>query len=120
MEFVPTTFKFFNKAFYFLTLKARESQKTKLILIIITKRRPVENQSFKLVRNRFTHKDWQSLTILIMTSVTFSVSDPDWIRIQSVQWIRIRINPSPGGKKLPTKIEKVKKCHVLKCLMLSF
>ncbi len=28
------------------------------------------------------------------------VSDPDWIRIQSGQWIRIRIrNPDPGGKK---------------------
>jgi hypothetical protein len=33
--------------------------------------------------------------------------DPDWIRIQSGQWIRIRIrNPGPGGKKWPTKVEK--------------
>ncbi len=32
--------------------------------------------------------------------------DPDWIRIQSGQWIRIRIrNPYPGGQKLPTKVE---------------
>jgi hypothetical protein len=35
--------------------------------------------------------------------------DPDWTRIQSVQWIRTRIwNPDPGGQKLPTKIEKSK------------
>jgi hypothetical protein len=50
------------------------------------------------------------------------VSDPDpyWIRIQSGQWIRIRIrNPDldPGGQKLPTKVEKI---HVLKCWMASF
>jgi hypothetical protein len=35
------------------------------------------------------------------------VSDPDLIRIQSGQWIRIRIwNPDPGGPKWPTKVEK--------------
>ena len=34
--------------------------------------------------------------------------DSDWIRIQSGQWIRIRIqnpDPDPGGQKLPTKVE---------------
>ncbi len=34
---------------------------------------------------------------------------PDWIRIQSGQWIRIRIwspDPDPGGQKWPTKVEK--------------
>ena len=43
----------------------------------------------------------------------FRVSDPDpdWIRIQSGQWIRIRIrnpdsDPDPGGQKWPTKVEK--------------
>ncbi len=40
-----------------------------------------------------------------------SVSGPDWIRIQSSSWIRIRIhirNPDPdsGGQTLPTKVEK--------------
>jgi hypothetical protein len=34
--------------------------------------------------------------------------DPDWIRIQSGQWIRIRRNPDPdpGEQKWPTKVEK--------------
>jgi len=51
----------------------------------------------------------------------FSVSDPDWIRIQSGQWIRIRIrNPDPGGQKWLTKVEKIKKFHVLKCWISSF
>ncbi len=32
--------------------------------------------------------------------------DPDWIRIQSGQWIRIRDpDPDPGGQKWPTKVE---------------
>ncbi len=32
--------------------------------------------------------------------VSSRVSDPDWIRIQSGQWIRIWIrNPDPGGQK---------------------
>jgi hypothetical protein len=39
----------------------------------------------------------------------FRVADPDWIRIKSGQWIRIR-NPDPdpyqGGQKMPTKVEK--------------
>ncbi len=49
--------------------------------------------------------------------------DPNWIRIQSGQWIRISIrNPDPdlGGQKWPTKVEKIKKFHVLKCWMFSF
>jgi hypothetical protein len=36
-----------------------------------------------------------------------------------VDWIRIRIDPDPGGQKCHTKIEKVKKNHVLKCWMFS-
>jgi hypothetical protein len=38
------------------------------------------------------------------------VADPDWIRIQSGQWIRIRIrypDPDPGGQKWPTKSRKI-------------
>ncbi len=33
-----------------------------------------------------------------------------------------RLDPvsDTGGQKLPTKIDKSKKCHVLKCLMFSF
>ena len=47
---------------------------------------------------------------------------PDWIRIQSDHWIRIRNlntdpDPDPGGQKSPTKVEKI---HVLKCWMASF
>ncbi len=37
------------------------------------------------------------------------VPEPNWIRIQSGQWIRIRNpdpDPDPGGQKLPTKVEK--------------
>ncbi len=37
------------------------------------------------------------------------VSDPDWILIQSGQWIQIWIrnpDPDPGGQKWLTKIEK--------------
>jgi len=52
-----------------------------------------------------------------------SVLDPDWIRIQPAQWIRIWIrNPDsdPGGQKRPTKIEKDKTFYVLKCWMFSF
>ncbi len=34
------------------------------------------------------------------------IADPDWIRIQSGQWIRIRNpDPDPGGQKWPTKGE---------------
>jgi hypothetical protein len=58
------------------------------------------------------------LVFLLITRV--SDPDPDWIRIQSGQWIRIRIrNPDsdPGGQKWPTKVEKI---HVLKCWMASF
>ncbi len=36
----------------------------------------------------------------------FSDPDPDWIRIQSGQLIRIRIlNPDPGGQKCPREIK---------------
>jgi hypothetical protein len=43
----------------------------------------------------------------LITRVADPYSDPDWIRIQSGQWIRIRIrNPDPGGQKLPTKVEE--------------
>ncbi len=54
------------------------------------------------------------------------VSDPDpyWIRIQSGQWIRIRIRnlyPDPGEKNDPQKyIKKIKKFYVLKCWMFTF
>jgi hypothetical protein len=56
--------------------------------------------------------------------VKVRVLDPDWIRIKSGQWIRIRNrirNPDPdrGDQKWPTKVEK-KKFHVLKCWMYSF
>ncbi len=53
-------------------------------------------------------------------SVLCRVSDPDWIRIQSDHWIRIRTlntDPDPGGQKWPTKVEKI---QVLKCWMASF
>jgi hypothetical protein len=44
--------------------------------------------------------------------------DPDWIRIQSGQWIQIRNpDPDPGGQKCPTKVEIFFKVHVLKCWM---
>jgi hypothetical protein len=47
-----------------------------------------------------------------------SVSDPerDWVRIQSSQWIRIRIQE---GKNYQKKMKKIEKFHVLKCWMLS-
>jgi hypothetical protein len=47
------------------------------------------------------------------------VADPDWIRIQSGQWIRIRIrnpDPDPGGQKLPTKVEKNSKSSCFEVL----
>ncbi len=46
-----------------------------------------------------------------MAGVINSFSDPDSIR---------SVDPDPGGQKLPTKIEKVKKFQVLKCWMFSF
>jgi hypothetical protein len=55
-------------------------------------------------------------------ATSVSDPDPDWIRIQSVQWIRSRIrnpDPDPGGQTRPTKVEKIRKFHVLKCWMLS-
>jgi hypothetical protein len=47
---------------------------------------------------------------LITYLLHVSDPDPDWIRIQSGQWIRIRIrnpDPDPGGQKRPTKVEKI-------------
>jgi hypothetical protein len=46
-----------------------------------------------------------------LVKVRVSDPDPDWIRIHSGQWIRIRNhiwNPDldPGGQKLRTKVEK--------------
>jgi hypothetical protein len=38
-------------------------------------------------------------------------------------WIAIhfgRLDPGPGGQKLPQKLKTVKKFHVLKCWMFSF
>ncbi len=49
--------------------------------------------------------------------------DPDWIRIQSGHWVRIRNpDPDPGGQKWPTKVEKIIKVHVhvSKCWMAFF
>jgi hypothetical protein len=40
-----------------------------------------------------------------------SVMDPDSIG---------SVDPDPGGQKLPTKVEKIKKINVLKCWMFSF
>ncbi len=46
------------------------------------------------------------------------VADPDWIRIQSGLWIRIRNpDPDPGGQKWTTKVEKNCKSS---CWMASF
>jgi hypothetical protein len=42
-----------------------------------------------------------------------SVLDPDSIR-------SVDPDPDPGGQKLPTKIEKMKKFHVEKCWMFFF
>ncbi len=41
---------------------------------------------------------------VLEASIDSNVSDPDWIQIQSGQWIRIRIltrnpDPDPGGQK---------------------
>ncbi len=62
----------------------------------------------------FTHF-WKYLldlpgTVLAKVFLSSRVSDPDpdWIRIQSGQWIRIGIrnpDPDPGGQKWPTKVE---------------
>ncbi len=57
------------------------------------------------------------------TVLSSSVSDPDldWIRIQSGQWIRIRIrDPDPEDKNDPAKVEKIIKFHVLKSWMSFF
>ncbi len=72
---------------------------------------------------------WQRKKIQVFTWV----SDPDSIRIQSGQWIRIRIRIQSGQWiriqiRNPDRIQKgrndpqnkIKKFHVLKCWMLSF
>jgi hypothetical protein len=42
------------------------------------------------------------------------VADPDWIRIQSGQWIRIRIRyQDQGGQNDPQKVVKILTVHVL-------
>jgi hypothetical protein len=57
-------------------------------------------------------KQKQEMVLLLFVSVT----DPDWIRIQTGQWIgsgfgiRIRIQE---GKKEPNKKKKVQKFHVM-------
>jgi hypothetical protein len=55
----------------------------------------------------------------IRDGATIRVADPDpnSIRIQSGQWIRIRIQE---GKNAPKKEKKIKKFHVSKCWMFSF
>jgi hypothetical protein len=69
------------------------------------------------------------LTIETNDLLIGSVSDPDWIRIQSGQWIRIRNpDPDPGGQKLPAIIEKVRNfmfevnvyCHFQSKKILNF
>ncbi len=57
------------------------------------------------IRNRIRNKSFGSATL--DKSIFL---DPDWIRIQSSQWIWIRIQES---KMTPQK--KVEKFHVLKC-----
>jgi hypothetical protein len=67
----------------------------------------------------------RSTTLLLSRSNQCDVTrvadpDPDWIRIQSGQWIRIlNPDPDPGGQKLPTKVDFFLKVHVLKCWMAS-
>jgi hypothetical protein len=49
------------------------------------------------------------------------VADPDWNRIQSGQWIRIRIRIQiQESKNDPQKLNIFFKVHVLKCWMASF
>jgi hypothetical protein len=68
-----------------------------------------------------THKNIWIRILIQIWNLKSSVSDPDWIRVQSGQRILIlNPDPDPGGQKLPKKIEKVKKFHVLKCWMFSF
>jgi hypothetical protein len=82
-----------------------------------------------------TGLDWMLYVFCLQDSVKhfpelargFRVADPDpdpnWIRIQSGQWIRMRIrnpDPDPGGQIWPTKVAKKSEIHVLKCWMFSF
>jgi hypothetical protein len=47
-----------------------------------------------------------------VVSSTVADPDPNWIQIQSGQ----SVDPDPGGLKWPTKVEKIKKFHVLEVL----
>jgi len=56
-------------------------------------------------------KAWNSLHRKTLLS-RVADSDPNWIKAQSCQWIRIRIRnpdpyPDPGGQKWPIKVEKI-------------
>jgi hypothetical protein len=56
-------------------------------------------------------------------TVGTSPADPESIRSVGPDLDPNRIrnpDPDPGGQKLATKVEKIKKFHVLKCWMLSF
>ncbi len=59
------------------------------------------------------NKPLENMSVVKKGLVGYRASDPDpyRIRIQSGQWIRLRIHiqnpdPDPGGQKLPTKVEK--------------
>jgi hypothetical protein len=52
-------------------------------------------------------------------AVPLAVNPVFRIRIQSVQWIRIR-NPDTGGQKYPQKLKTINKFYFLKCWMVSF
>jgi hypothetical protein len=41
-------------------------------------------------------------------------------RYLSAQGFRFGLDPDPGRQKLPAKVEKIDKIHVLKCWMFSF
>jgi hypothetical protein len=56
-----------------------------------------------------------------MIKITVADSNPNWIRIQSGQWIRICIrNPDPGGQKWPTEVEKIKEISCFEVLDVLF
>jgi hypothetical protein len=62
-------------------------------------------RTFKLQKKPLEHPTLQNIKIFLLLWIIFArVSDPDpyWTRIQSGQWIRIRIrnpDPDPGGQK---------------------
>ncbi len=75
---------------------------------------PVPPHQFQHLGPRSSQRDPVARLQVLNPMVRFPetrVADPDPYpdrrRIQSGQWIRIRIrNPDPGGQKLPTKVEK--------------